>query len=335
VATTAAATKKAERARRQDIEAFLDEKAVVYKFDPEVPLADFDLDLSLRNQARINQVLNEGQVETYVEAMKRGDIFPGVLCYKDQGKYLAIDGNHRLQAAKIAGKKTVAAYIIDPKTDPKTIVLMTYEANAKHGLPNSVDERIRHAIYMVKNGTTQEVAAARLNVTVHALRRAYAKSKADDRAEEVGLLRSKWESLPNQARTRLGAIQSDETFSAACDLVFRAKFNTDEVDDLVSRLNKERSTVRQKKAIEDLIAANRSRIQASGAGAFGKRGRAQSPKQALYIAFGFIEGAYNREQAFLDSVATQEEADLLARIATAKEHLDTLTELVKKRQTES
>jgi ParB-like chromosome segregation protein Spo0J len=296
VATTTA--KKPHKAQREDIESFLNDKAVVFEFKADLPIDQFDLDRSLKNQARINQVLNEPQVETYVEAMKRGDIFPGVLCYKDQGKYIAIDGNHRLQAAKIAGKKTVPAYIIDPKTDPKTIVLMTYEANAKHGLPNSVDERIRHAIYMVKNGTTQETAAARLNVTKAQLSRAYAKVRADDRAETVGLLRSKWEALPTQVRTRLGAIQSDETFSKATDFVIRA------------------------------------RIQASGAGAYSKRSRNQSPKQALYIAFGFIEGAFLKEVQLLDSVAVQEEDDLLRRIAAAKEQLDVMVELVKKRKTE-
>lgn len=329
-----ATAKKPHKAQREDIESFLTDKAVVFEFKADLPIDQFDLDRSLKNQARINQVLNEPQVETYVEAMKRGDVFPGVLCYKDQGKYIAIDGNHRLQAAKIAGKKTVPAYIIDPKTDPKTIVLMTYEANAKHGLPNSVDERIRHAIYMVKNGTTQETAAARLNVTKAQLSRAYAKVKADDRAETVGLLRSKWEALPNQVRTRLGALQSDETFSKATDFVIRAKFNSEEVDDLVVRLNKERSTVKQSALIDDMVAANRERIQESGAGAYSRRSRNQSPKQALFIAFGFIEGAYQKDAQLLDSVAVQEEDDLLKRIAAAKEHLDVMAELVKKRQSE-
>lgn len=331
---TATAVKKTDRARRSDIEAFLDDKAVKYEFKEKVALTEFDLDRSLKNQARINQVLNEPQVETYVDAMKRGDIFPGVLCYKEQGKYIAIDGNHRLQAAKIAGLKEVAAYIIDPKTDPKTIVLMTYEANAKHGLPNSVDERLRHAVYMVKNGSTHEEAARRLNVTLAQLRRVYAQTKANDRAEDVGLLRSKWESLPGQARSRLGAIHSDEIFSRAADLTFRAKFSTDEIDSLVTLLNKERSTVKQQKVLDDMTAANRERIQASGGGAYSRKSRHQTPKNALFIAFGFIETAWQKDAQVLDNLAVQEEDDFLKRISDAKEQLAVIEELVKKRKSE-
>ena len=326
-----ATAKKAHRAEREDIQTFLEEKAVLWEFRASVPLAEFDLDRSLKNQARINQVLNEATVETYVDAMKRGDVFPAILAYKDGGKLIAIDGNHRLQAAKIAGTN-IAAYIIDAKTDPKTIVLMTYEANAKHGLPNAIDERLRHAVYMVKNGTTQEVAAARLNVTLASLKRAYGKSKADDRAEEVGLLRSKWESLGIQAKLRLGAISSDEIFSAAADLAFKAKFDSSEIDAMVTSLNRERSTVRQRGSIETLTAVNRLRIQESGGGVFNKRGRAHNSKTLVYMGFGQLLTAVAHDKSLLDSLAIQEEADFLKRCQQAIDDVEYLVELVKVRQ---
>jgi site-specific recombinase XerD len=51
-----------------------------------VPLDSFDLDESLRNQARVFSALDEEVVETYVEAVKRGDEFPGVIAFKGPGR---------------------------------------------------------------------------------------------------------------------------------------------------------------------------------------------------------------------------------------------------------
>ena len=66
-------------ARRADVEKWLDERGVRWRFDPEVPLSDIDVETSLRNQARLGEPVHQETVDTYKEAMKNGDPFPALL----------------------------------------------------------------------------------------------------------------------------------------------------------------------------------------------------------------------------------------------------------------
>src|SRR4051812_21285735 len=87
-------------AQREDIEQWMTkEKGVKWTFVPKVETSEFDFDKSTRNQARINQPLNPERLETYIEALVRGDKFPAIVTYKVDGKYVVVDGNHRLHAA--------------------------------------------------------------------------------------------------------------------------------------------------------------------------------------------------------------------------------------------
>jgi hypothetical protein len=62
------------------IEEYLDKKGVKWDFHPKVERDQFDTEKSLRNQARF-QALDEKRVDTYAEAMKRGDEFPPVIAH--------------------------------------------------------------------------------------------------------------------------------------------------------------------------------------------------------------------------------------------------------------
>src|SRR4051794_13664475 len=89
-------------ARRLEIEELLNKTGVSWTFEPDVSLGEIDMDRSLRNQARINKVLDQPTVETYIEAMKRGDQFPALISYfwNNTSKRVLIDGNHRAAAHK-------------------------------------------------------------------------------------------------------------------------------------------------------------------------------------------------------------------------------------------
>lgn len=315
--------------KREDIEEFLDGKSVKYTFRTDVPVSEFDLEKSLKNQARINTVINEAQVETYVDAMKRGDDFPAVIAYLANGKLIAVDGNHRLQAAKIVGKQ-VSVYVLDAKTDPQTIVHLTFEANTKHGLPNSIDERVRHGIYMLANGATSQAAVAqRINVPLATLQRAWTKKVADDRADEVGLIRREWDALNPSSRMRLKAIHTDEGFAAMADLAIRAALDASEVDLCVTQLNKVKSSAGQKKIVEDFTSQFRSRIQKSGSGIKAKKPRVNSPRHALAMAFGQIRWAYERKDSLPELVAPAEQEAFIKEMEQVAEDILGLVDLLK------
>src|SRR4051812_39000956 len=90
--------------RRPDIEADLTDKyAVSWEYLENVGANQFDIETSLKNQARF-EPLHEETVEEYAEAMGRGDLFPAVVAIRRRknGKLVIIDGNHRLAAAQRA-----------------------------------------------------------------------------------------------------------------------------------------------------------------------------------------------------------------------------------------
>jgi hypothetical protein len=79
----------------------------------------------------------------------------------------------------------------------------SFEANARHGLATSIDERVQHAVWLVDNGATQEQAAATVNIKVGDLRKQWSKWQASRRANEVDILQREWEALPVYIRNRL------------------------------------------------------------------------------------------------------------------------------------
>lgn len=327
------ATKKSDPGRREEIEQWLEEKGVRWTYQTDVPVSQFDLKKGLRNQARINQVLNDTVVETYVEAMKRGDSFPAVLAYKDGSKYVTIDGNHRLAAADIAGC-VIDVYVIAADTDPTVIMLMTYEANAKHGLPNAVDERLRHAVFMIENaGASQESAAASLNLPKSAVSRAWQKHKADERSQAVGLLPREWEQLNPSTRIRIGSVQNDEIFSRMADLAYRAGLTADETDAAVRQINGTRSYNEQLKSVESLTDMYRSRVQASGGGVI-KASRTMGPRRHLVMSMGHIAVVKAKMDSLVQGVTLLESEEMAIRIEGAAEVLLHTAELIRKQAKE-
>lgn len=321
-------------AQREETELWLESKGVQWTFVPDVPIEDFDKDRSLRNQARITQVLNDERVETYKEAMERGDRFPAVVAYLVDGRYVLIDGNHRLEAAEQANKP-LSVYAIASDTDPTTIIAMTYEANAKHGLPNSVEDRQLHAVFLLRSGaTSQENAAAALNLSKAQVSKAWAKAKADERAHEAGLIERQWIGLPVAARLRLGAIRTDEGFNAMADLAIKANLTTDEIDRHVVDINRSRSAVGQKAIVEELKPVYRRRIQATAGGLATKRGRGSgsSPRTFYQMGVGQIIRLQDNVETIVEGFADAEieesinNSELLVLIATE------IVEGLKKRQ---
>ena len=183
-------------AKRPDVEnELVNRYHVNFSFEPAVKPSAFDFEKSQHNQARFNPI-DQATVDIYTEAVRRGDIFPAVLAFRPQSRarFVMIDGNHRL-AAHIAADKPLAMYEIDRDTDRRTIALLTFAMNTRHGKPTSEDERVFQAIYLVDNGASAGAAAAAVNIPVRILKKAITNGKANQRADVVGLRRDEWATL--------------------------------------------------------------------------------------------------------------------------------------------
>jgi hypothetical protein len=203
-------------------------------------IADIDRKQSELNQARISKPIDEDQVVMYAEAMERGDKFPPIVVYQQGSTYIVMDGNHRVAAADMTkDETTIQAYVVkDPAA--AQVQAFTYEANTKHGLPTSLQDRLRQAIHLINRGSHTAVQAARqLGIPLNTLRSALDQYQADKRFEALGV--KKFQSLTSTAKRRLDSIHSDPVLRASAELVLDAGIGSEDVTRIVRDVNALRS----------------------------------------------------------------------------------------------
>lgn len=268
------------------IEEYLDKKGVTWVFHPKVDADQFDADRSLKNQARLAAPLDEKRVEMYAEAMRRGEEFPPVIAHGKVGKYVIADGNHRLHGA-IRAKKPISMYHV--VGDARTIVLITFEANTRHGLPTSEDERVQHALYLLDNGANIPEAAAALNLNRKVVEKASQQRNADLRFAQSGLPPMLIEKLSEPIKRRLKDISTDRGFKAAVQLTADARLVSGEVFSLVTEVNELRDSDKQAEYVQALRDnLYKERINGTGGGTFTRKG--MGPKQRINLALSNISG---------------------------------------------
>lgn len=233
-------------------------------YDGEVVAIDeISEDLSHRNQARISQPLNEETVLMYATAYVAGDVFPPPVLYRDAiGHLIVIDGNHRVAAMKLADKTHTDAYIVRDLGEAM-IRILTFEANAKHGLPTSMEERVQQAQYLVALGVTIAEAARMLRIPERKVQNA---AELDTATVRIRSITGKASKLPDSARRRLTHIRSDRVLAAAVQLAENAKLTTLEINDLVTRVNREKDDESQLLVVQREIGRRAARVAATGGG---------------------------------------------------------------------
>lgn len=202
----------------------------------EVDFSDIDLDASKKNQARFLP-LHDDVVVSYGSAMEQGDVFPPVIMMGTKGKYVVLDGNHRVAAAMLVGYTHATAFVCKNITKAQA-ELLTFEANARHGLPTSNEERLSQAVYLVGIGNRAKEVAHALAVSENALYRALATKRATDRLVRLGF---RSDAMSDFFKRRLDAIASNTVLKPASDLVLKAKLDSAEMNELVTDINKTQS----------------------------------------------------------------------------------------------
>lgn len=310
--------------RRPDIEAFLLENHTSFTFKQAVKIEMFDIDKSLKNQARLGTPINQEAVNRYTEDIINGDEFPPILVEKGPKGYIVLDGNHRLQAHKKAAAP-IDVYVCE--APPAVLVLLTFLANTKHGLPSSDVDRVHHALFLIDGGLSVADAAARLSVPVNKVRVAVSKQNANRRADDAGLLRSDWERIPDGVRTRLGNINTDEGFKAAVQLVRDAGLSAPEVNKVVTHLNDTRSGARQAAMVAAVREEMVDRIaQTRVAGPPRKGMHHSSPRTRLALAMGHINALPAPTAFDADLLPDSTRTELADKVDAA---IDVLTEIRK------
>lgn len=271
-------TEQPTEVRRADIEAWLTERAVDWRFEPELPIIRINEKLSLANQARL-EPLNQEVVDRYTADLERGDVFPPVLALETgnaRAKVRLLGGNHRLRAHTKAGRETIAAYVL--KAEPEMAMRLTYEDNRRHGLQPTDSERIVQGLHLLGMGWTLDAAAACVGLTGPRLSQERTMANAMQRASELGVDMDGFGGLQRWSRYALGRLRSDPVFAEACGLAITARLSLDEVKALVQQLDEAKS---DKDAFEILGLEHetlQSRIQRTGGG---KIKKVRTPRAVL------------------------------------------------------
>lgn len=271
------------------IEDYLISKGVTWAFRPGIAPAGFDAEKSLRNQARFVPV-DENRVDSYAEAMRRGDKFPPVIAHGSRLLVMA-DGNHRLQAA-LKSHKPLDVYDITG-ADSTLIVQIGYESNTKHGWPTSEAERIQQALWLIDNGASARNAAAALVVPHAAVIKASATRTTDQRFRAAGIPALSIEKLNERLKVRLAQVVTDEGFVALVDLAVRASLGHHEVMRLVTEINEFSSAARQVAYVQQQADMLQDAIAAAGGGVITRK--PQGPKSKIGIAMGQIDNLPDME----------------------------------------
>lgn len=298
------------------IEEYLDAKGVKWTFRPKLAPAFFDFEKSLRNQVRF-QAVDERRVDTYAEAMRRGDKFPPVIAH---GAKLLIlcDGNHRGQAS-LKTNRPLDVYDITG-TPPGLITQIGYESNVKHGLPTSEAERMQQAIWLIDEGATPKTAAAALVIPLSALTKAVANRNTDQRFRASGIAPIIIEKLNEPLKRRLAQVTTDEGFVALTELVAAASLKSDVVYELVTNINEIRSSAKQVQFVELQKDVYLDDIQASGGGVITRR--RFGAKQRIGMALGQVLNLPDDIEAIMAAYHEPEREEAAKRMRAAARRLN-------------
>jgi hypothetical protein len=311
--------------RNKEIEDWLDGQNIAWTFHPDVPLDAFNEAESLGNQVRFEAV-HPDTVEQYATAMRNGAKFPPILVQAKRNKFIRLDGNHRVAAKRAVGDPTIHAY--EAHVSGQQATMLAFTANNINGLPNTEGERIRQGMYLLKNGASIKTAAAVTLVSERALRSAWTKEEANQRADDVGINRREWDSLTPSVRGRLKSISTDEGFRAAHILAFKARLDISEIAELVTEMNQSRAARKQEAVVRAWTEAFSDRIAASAGGVISKNGNrgGRTPRQALGLILSSLNALPEDMASMAELYMGPERIEAAERTREAGQRLITLAE---------
>jgi ParB-like chromosome segregation protein Spo0J len=307
-----------------DVERLLTSCGVTeWRLVPHYRIDKIDERSSFGNQARpLIGGIDEDKVLMMMEALEQDGrtVLPAILVKASQrGRGKILNGNHRYQAWKLFGFETIPVVEIPHGrlTDQQEAVLI-YTANIGLGTETSLTERVRQAVALIEQFGIAQVEAARLlripeqRVYTHRNR-----TRALTRFEALGL-KGHRHTIPETGIERLGSIQSDEVMVEAAKLAGEARLKSDDINDLVKRINQARSE-KSKLAIVDRAREELAReVQHTAAGKIPKPTAVANLQQLLTRLLRFNVDEYFEA---IDKITPEQRDDIRQRAAQAAERL--------------
>lgn len=303
-------------------ERWLSDKGVQWQYFEEFDLSLVDLERSLKNQARISAPLNSAQVETYTEAMKRGEGFPPIVLWESPlkpGTFITVDGNHRVTSGIAAGVN-LSAYVLPRSTQAELVRQLTYEANTRHGLGTTKAERQQHALWIIENTErSMQDVAAELNLPYKELQRYILGVRTENRIRNLRIPEFIWRELAPSLRNRLNTLVDDDVFRAAIETAGKMRLNAEETGEFLRDIKTGHTSREMLTIIEEYAKERRSRLVEVATGDVGAERRMRNPnvgpRRSLFTATLFVNKVHGEQLAeMLDSMTPEEAVQLATQI---------------------
>lgn len=223
--------------RHSVLEAWLERGGVKFDYQAAVLLDSVVIEKAAEENIRLGAPLNQEIVMKYGIDLENGADFPAIVLYKiargkNQGHLGLINGRHRLEAFRLAGKKQIDAYVI--RTDDELVIeTLQRTANMIEGLPLAEEERLEHALRLVQLDYSMIDAARLMSVKIGQVRDRKAYQEAMGKLRQAGVQVGNL-GLSQHAVVKLRAIPRDKHFVRAVQLAHEARLGSDEMRELIT-----------------------------------------------------------------------------------------------------
>jgi hypothetical protein len=205
--------------------------------------------LSFKRQVRAMEIDPEVR-DQYQHAMAQGDHFPPLIGRWLSGKFFVDDGIHRVSAAQRLNLDSFHACV--GQWDDDQARLISFLANARHGLGSTREERIHQAIELHRTlGYDLTQAADLLRISRHVVTDEILRQEGGRRAAELGL--RGFDRLPPTTRKYLARIEHDEPFKEATEVTITRKLPVETVGLIAKAARGANSDAAAVQQIHDLV----------------------------------------------------------------------------------
>jgi ParB-like chromosome segregation protein Spo0J len=303
-----------------DAETILRDIAKLPFQEDYISLNDIDWSESANNCARLTDPLNHEKIEDYATCMRAGDAFPRIVVERHKrGKYVVLGGNQRTAAVKsIDANAVIECYVVDPLTSGER-ELVIRSLNSRHGWGSTKEERIEHAVFLVrKYGVHIDAVSRAMVVSDHAITQRIRAEDERARLAKDGIDASK---VAIKALSALASVPNESLRNSVAKAAIEAKANAIETADLAKVVAKSKSKAAAVSAIADFKKAADAIVEIkSSRGGELRKPRREKLLHLLTTLADFLERG-NGGQAFatLDELSCSVDHDLdNVRVLTAK-----------------
>jgi len=283
-----------------------------FTFEPNLPL-DQILEVE-GNQVRLSEHrAPKAIVDRYAEQMKAGAIFPAIVV---NDRHELVDGNSRWMAARVIGRKAIAAYVCSDLSAIQARSL-SVELNQTHGLSMTEAEIHAFATSAVEEGRAIDAKAyARMTGVKPATLTRWVNAKHFEmRAGREGIGPERFAHLSESARAALQVARLRTVFRDVTDLAVEARVPAAQLNTLIAEAN---AAASEAEALAIIARAREARAEDIKAIAAGFRSsRRRSAGAAMHIG-----GLLRFEIADLLDVPPDRQADTFRRMSRLWQRLD-------------